>query len=50
MQYRQTILFQYGISFFKEMPSWSGDFQLNANKVAFISESVSNDTLAKNTL
>ena len=30
------------------MPSWSGDFQQNANKVDFILKSVYIDTLAEN--
>ena len=44
MQSHQTILFlilwKYEISFFKEYPSLSVDFHLNANKVVFIFKSV----------
>ena len=34
--------------YFKERPSWSGDFQQNANKIDFILKSVYIDTLAEN--
>ena len=34
--------------YFKERPSWSGDFQLNAIKVDFILKSVYIETLAEN--
>ena len=34
--------------YFKERPSWSSDFQQNANKVDFILKSVYIETLAEN--
>ena len=34
--------------YIKERPSWSGDFQQNANKSDFILKNVHNETLAEN--
>ena len=34
--------------YFKERPSWSGDFKQNTNKVDFILKSVYIETLAEN--
>ena len=42
------ILLEYKISIFLERPSWSGDFQQNANKVEFILKIVYIKTLAEN--
>ena len=44
----ESDIFRVRDFYFLERPSWTGDFQQNANKVDFILKSVHIETLAEN--